>query len=293
MFERFRSGTLILLYHRVAPSRNDIWSLCVSPAHFEEHLQVLRKFQLIRLDRIEPGRWRIPKTPSIAITFDDGYADNLHAAAGLLKRYDSSATFFIATGYIGGSREFWWDELARVVFESDCSPVSESTGTKEDIYLELYQQLQPLSDEVRRERIDRMAVSRGPVAPSSPHDRALTQEELRRLAADDLFEIGAHTVTHPLLAAQPLALQRTELEQSKTWLETLLNRPVTSFSYPYGGSHHYTPETVQVAREAGFSRACTTASRPVRAGDQPFEWGRVHVPDLDGDEFQKLLFHFV
>jgi peptidoglycan/xylan/chitin deacetylase (PgdA/CDA1 family) len=292
MLGRFRSRGLILLYHRVAPPRNDPWSLCVSPDHFEQHLEVLRNVYRTRLDRIEPPRWRFRGGPSVAITFDDGYADNLHAAARLLKRYDTPATFFIATGYIGAARPFWWDQLARIVFESNRSPAAESAGTKDAIHLALYQQLQPLSDEVRRRSIDQMAASAGLAPSCASLDRALTLEELQALAADDLFEIGAHTVTHPLLAAQPVATQRVELKNSKTWLETFLDRPVTSFSYPYGGSQHYTAATVQAVRETGFSRACTTARRFVRAGDQPWEWGRVHVPDLDGDGFQKLLHEF-
>jgi peptidoglycan/xylan/chitin deacetylase (PgdA/CDA1 family) len=288
MLRRLRSRSLILLYHRVARPQTDPWSLCVSPAHFEEHLEVLRRFHRTRLDGIAPRRWR----PSVTITFDDGYADNLHAAARLLKRYDTPATFFIATGYIGGSREFWWDQLARIVFESDTSGAPESAGTKEALHLALYQQLQPLDDEARSRAIDQMAASCGATAPSTPAHRPLTSEELRTLAADDLFEIGAHTVTHPLLAAQPVDEQRNELNTSKKWLETFLSRPVSSFSYPYGGPQHYSADTVQVAREAGFSRACTTAHR-VYSGDKPWELGRIHVPDLDGDEFQKLLSQFI
>jgi peptidoglycan/xylan/chitin deacetylase (PgdA/CDA1 family) len=252
-------------------------------------LEVLRSFHRTRLDRIAPRRWR----PSIANTFDDGYADNLHAAARLLKRYDTPATFFIATGYIGGSREFWWDKLARIVFESHTSGTPESPGTKEALHLALYQQLQLLDDATRTRAIDHMAASCGATAPSAPAHRPMSSEELRTLAADDLFEIGAHTVTHPVLAAQPVDAQRDELNNSKKWLETFLGRPVNSFSYPYGGSQHYSADTVQVASEAGFSRACTTAHRAVGSGDKPWELGRIHVPDLDGDEFQKLLAQFI
>ena len=285
MLGRLRSRSLVLLYHRVATPRTDPWSLCVSPAHFEQHLEVLRSFVRTRLDRIATRRWR----PSVAITFDDGYADNLHEAARLLKRYDTPATFFIATGYIGGLREFWWDQVARIVFESDTF----APDTRESVHLDLYQQLQPLSDADRARAIDKIAASCGAATPSAPAHRAMTPEELQTLAADDLFEIGAHTVTHPLLAAQSVDAQRTEMRTSKTWLEAFLDRPVTSFSYPYGGSQHYSADTVQIAREEGFSVACTTAHRPVCSGDQPWEWGRIHVPDLDGDEFTKLLLQFV
>jgi peptidoglycan/xylan/chitin deacetylase (PgdA/CDA1 family) len=284
MLGRLRSRSLVLLYHRVASSHTDPWSLCVSPAHFEQHLEVLRGFTRTRLDRIATQRWR----PSVAITFDDGYADNLHAAARLLKRYDTPATFFIATGYIGGMREFWWDQLARIVFESDTFP----PGTRESVHLDLYQQLQPLSDEDRARAMERLPACAA-ATTSAPAHRAMTAEELQALAADGLFEIGAHTVTHPLLSAQPVAAQRAELSNSKTWLEKFLDRPVTSFSYPYGGSQHYSADTVRMAREEGFSVACTTEHRPVCSGDQPWEWGRIHVPDLDGDEFKKLLLQFV
>jgi peptidoglycan/xylan/chitin deacetylase (PgdA/CDA1 family) len=81
------------MYHRVASVRPDPWSLCVSPEHFVEHLDVLQKYQRVRLDQLSPGGWSIQPQLSVAITFDDGYADNLHEAALLLRRYDTPATY--------------------------------------------------------------------------------------------------------------------------------------------------------------------------------------------------------
>jgi peptidoglycan/xylan/chitin deacetylase (PgdA/CDA1 family) len=95
-----------------------------------------------------------------------------------------------------------------------------------------------------------------------------------------------------LLAAQPVDVQQEELRASKTWLESFLGRPVRSFSYPYGGSHHFTPNTVDAAREAGFDRACTTIPRYVRGGDGPYELGRIQVPDVNGEQFENFLFNF-
>src|SRR5258707_784388 len=102
--DRLRGRRVVLLYHRIARIERDPWSLCVTPEHFAEHLDVLRAWRRVRLDQIGSGRL------SVAITFDDGYADNLHEAARLLIRSDTPATFFLATGYLGGAREFWWDE---------------------------------------------------------------------------------------------------------------------------------------------------------------------------------------
>ena len=272
----FHSRSVVLMYHRVATVQPDPWSLCVSPNHFAEHLEVLQNYHRVRLDQLSPSGWSIRPQLSVAITFDDGYADNLHEAAQLLNRYDTPATFFITTGYVGQGREFWWDELERIV------PAEK--------YLPFYEKLQPLAHSDRRQLLNTMLIESGGSVSCRPSHRALTIEELQTLATDELFEIGAHTITHPLLAAQPAEQQYSEISGSKAWLEKLLDRPVTSFSYPYGGTHHYTPTTVQAVRDLGFSRACTTASRPVRKSDDPCQWGRVQVPDVGGDEFQKILF---
>jgi peptidoglycan/xylan/chitin deacetylase (PgdA/CDA1 family) len=271
-----RARSVILLYHRITRLETDPWSMSVTPEHFAEHLHVLRRYRLVRLDQIQP-----PSTffsgLSIAVTFDDGYADNLYNAAPLLEQFDTPCTFFIASGYIGGHREFWWDELEQIV--------SPSTP----LYRRLYTELQPLPHETRCERFKSLSPRIPAPRPVRSTHRALTEAELLKLAAHPLFEIGAHTVTHPLLAAQPPHTQFAEIKESKQRLESLLNRPLTSFSYPYGGRGHYSDVTVQAVRDAGFLRACTTEGWPVRKRDSPFEWGRLNVTDMDGEQFENLL----
>jgi peptidoglycan/xylan/chitin deacetylase (PgdA/CDA1 family) len=308
MLRYFRSSSVILLYHRIAEVQPDPWSLCVTPKHFAEHLDVLQKFQRVRLDRLTPGDWSIGGGLNVAITFDDGYADNLYQARRLLEKYDTPATFFIATGAMDRDREFWWDELERIVFQAEdpgsllnCWQVQahlsqasegrllEGSALREAVYFKLYEQLQPLSHEAREPMLDRMSAASG----QSPHSRAshrtLTSAELHRLASGNLFEIGAHTVTHPLLAAQPLSVQEAELANSRQSLEETLGREVSSFSYPYGGRSHYSTATVEAVRRTGFRRACTTEAQAVRRTDDPFEWGRLNVVDMDGDQFEEFL----
>ena len=76
------AAPVILMYHRVAAPALDPWSLSVSPRHFAEQVEALRRHRTVLslrqlvLDLAE-GRLR---PGAAAITFDDGYADNLHAA---------------------------------------------------------------------------------------------------------------------------------------------------------------------------------------------------------------------
>jgi peptidoglycan/xylan/chitin deacetylase (PgdA/CDA1 family) len=297
-----RAKGLVLLYHRVAEPGIDPWELCVSPRHFEEHLQVLKEFRPIRLTEVLDSK----QPDSVVVTFDDGYADNLHNGAKSLAEYNIPATFFLTTGYLGGKGEFWWDELERrVACAAESSSRLELTIRNRSlgwdliqspdwkqawlpVYFELYDLLQPLADEERRPILEQ-------IGPGGRYDRArdshrvLDMDEVSRLGAMDLVEIGAHTVTHPRLAAHSGKDQLAEMRESKRFLETVTARTIGSFSYPYGGCGHYSPESVEMAEQAGFSLACTTTAQTVNSKCNRFELPRVVINDIDGDRFEYLL----
>jgi peptidoglycan/xylan/chitin deacetylase (PgdA/CDA1 family) len=109
------------------------------------------------------------------------------------------------------------------------------------------------------------------------------------LGEDGLVEIGAHTVTHPVLSDLSEADQRREVRQSRAELEALLGRPVRLFAYPFGQRDHYTAGTVKAVREAGFALACSTLPGCVRRRTSRFALPRFTVLDWDGDEFAKAL----
>jgi peptidoglycan/xylan/chitin deacetylase (PgdA/CDA1 family) len=103
---------VILTYHRIAGPRPDPLLLDVSASNFDAQLSVLsRTAAPLRLDEFESLRreGRLPAR-AVAVTFDDGYADNLHAAAPLLERHEIPATVFVTAGMIGSARGFPWDE---------------------------------------------------------------------------------------------------------------------------------------------------------------------------------------
>jgi peptidoglycan/xylan/chitin deacetylase (PgdA/CDA1 family) len=106
---RFSRAALILLYHRVADLPSDPQLLGTAPQHFADHLEVLRKgnrpMSLHALCTALPDG-KMPDR-AVVVTFDDGYADNLHNAKALLERRDVPATVFVTTGYLGSPREFW------------------------------------------------------------------------------------------------------------------------------------------------------------------------------------------
>lgn len=300
---RLSPGTLILLYHRVAELPLDPLLLSVTPSHFEEHLQVLsRVAQPMSLRTLVKSLQANEVTPhGVVVTFDDGAADNLHNAKPLLERYNIPATVFVATEYSKGEREFWWDELERLVLTARELPqslhlklngtsVSWTAGdSREQLYQHLGDSLRLLPAAKRFEVLGELRQwSGGDAAPRQTH-RALSPEEIRQLADGGLVEIGAHTVTHPVLSAIPPAQQQQEISQSKSELEQILKQPVLSFAYPYGTRDDYNRDSVEIVKQTKFDCACSNFKGVVQPRTSLYELPRFVVRDWDGAEFERQL----
>ncbi len=319
---------MILLYHRVVEVSSDPHLLCVTPEHFAEHLEILRKHyrpiglqELVRAvrDRSLPHR-------AMVATFDDGYADNLYEARPLLERHDVPATAFIATGYIGQDREFWWDELERLVLMAPLAtdrltvaingqryewslgewaraqPVGPDAHSQWHVFLkdyptprhhayrDLYWLLRPLSRKQREDVLGALRSQTTSPPPERPEYWPLDPEGVRQLAGEDLVEIAAHTVTHPMLSVQSADDQRWELEESRRSLEGIIGRPVDALCYPYGRPSDVGEVAPRLAKDLGFKVACAVEPRAVTREADLFQLPRFPVgSSWDGDEFARRL----
>jgi peptidoglycan/xylan/chitin deacetylase (PgdA/CDA1 family) len=297
-----REGVLILRYHRIGPHDGDPWPLAVSAENFAQQLDVLdRRIQVLSLAelvrRLADGR---PLGRAVVLTFDDGYADNLLVAKPLLERHGMSATVFVVTGHTGAGRELWSDELARILLTGDDLPESlelEVEGRRHRfglgarkarlaLYHEVWRLLVVLPADVQRAALDRVRDWAGMPSAVRPSRRTLTFDEVAALAEGGLIEVGAHTVNHADLSAAPASAQQAEIEDSKAACETILDRPVTSFAYPYGRVGAATPDLL---RRAGFTCACTCEKDIVHAGSGPHLLPRFYVGDWDGEAFATRL----
>lgn len=108
----FVDTAFIVLYHRIAPVKNDPHKLCVSPDNFREQIKFLKEnFRVVPLVQlVQEIRANKLKNKTLAVTFDDGYADNLHSALPILEEYGIPATVFLTAGYVGQNKPFYWDE---------------------------------------------------------------------------------------------------------------------------------------------------------------------------------------
>jgi len=321
---RLAPPAIILMYHRVTELANDPYLLAVRPEHFAGHLDAIRTHgvpmplqELVRALR----QGKVPRR-AVAVTFDDGYADNLHYAKPLLARHEVPATAFVTAGQVGRDREFWWDELDRLLLQPGTLPPrltlrangsvyewplgEASTYSEEEYRRDRHWHVECRDDPGPRQRVFRALFDLLYLSPSAERwtildeltawagarpvarasHRALTSEEAVRLAEGDLVEIGAHTVTHPVLARLSVVEQRREIGQSKARLEAMLGHEVVSFAYPHGSS---TPETAASVGEAGFACACSSHPDAVFRGVDRFQLPRLGVRDWDADTFARWL----
>lgn len=289
---------LILMYHRVS---NDAGmpELCVSPDTFRAHMKHLHAEGMAVVSLADMRRrldGKHSRDRSVAITFDDGYAETARWAAPILREFSYPATYFIVGAALDGQPEYWWDTLHRVFTSEHVLPSSLrmalpsgrldlSTSTPAErgrAHKALADAFYPLSRHARDAALATVLKWSGVERVTSGASRPMTPGEILALSGTAGATIGAHSENHILLPAQSLDIQLAEIQTTKHRLESLLARPVTSFSYPYGGADS---GTVELVRSGGFGEAVTSEERPVLHGDDPLLLPRIDVGGCDLSAF--------
>jgi peptidoglycan/xylan/chitin deacetylase (PgdA/CDA1 family) len=308
---------IILMYHRVAQPPVDPWGLSVRPDHFEEHLTVLRRSRrpLAMSEFVERLERRTLPGDAVAVTFDDGYVDNLREAKPRAEARGIPATVFVTSGAVGQRTEYWWDELARGILLHDAAldvevviagdachlvfPPAAAPGLsscwrawqaprteREATFLQIWRRLQTVSA-AERDRAMQSLRALLHVPPAKADDLPMTEGEIAELAAGGLFEIGGHTVTHPVLPTLDAAERRREILQGKLVCERFAGGPIAGFAYPHGALDVDSHAAVQ---ECGFAWACSTARRAVSGRDYDrYALPRISVADSNGRAFERAL----
>jgi peptidoglycan/xylan/chitin deacetylase (PgdA/CDA1 family) len=296
--------TVVLIYHRVCELAHDPQKLAVRPDRFAAHMRSLREaFAVLRFEQAWPPQRR----PAVAITFDDGYADNIDNALPILEAAAVPATFFIATGYVGSGREFWWDELERVllnggtgprqvqrlgVMELDRAYDGASAEERRMLYLDLHPRVKRLSVAEREGALAALREAFPGSAPARRSHRVMDVEDVVRMGASPAVTLGAHTVWHQPLASLAVEAQREEIGRSRAMLQEWTGRPIDVFSYPFGNHDDYTPQSVALCRDFGFTRVAANFPAVVRERTDPMQVPRFLVRDWPADELLHRLRRF-
>jgi peptidoglycan/xylan/chitin deacetylase (PgdA/CDA1 family) len=228
----------------------------------------------------------------VVLTFDDGYADNFEQALPILEEFQVPATIFVSTGWVDTTDEAWWDELERIFLlglgHSSGRPRRELEGA----YWASHREIKGLPVSERRRRLDDLRrIWDVPPGGRASH-RALSWEQVRRLARSPLITLGAHTVHHPQLSTQDRATQEQEIGESRRALESLTNQSIRVFSYPYGTRTDYDRNSLELVRAAGFEKVAANFNGPWFPGDSQWEIPRQLVRNWDRRTFLSKMKNF-
>ena len=295
------AGPTILMYHRFSEPDYDPWELIVTPQHFDEQLAWLKRRRTV-LPLVEFAdlhrKNRLPRN-AVALTMDDGYACNTENAEPILAAHGLPATLFLTTGTVSNEREYWWDELERIVtttpvtrmtaniagqsYSFDLGPPTiqrQVSAEREAAYLALWKVLRPQPPEARPDLLAELAREHGVEPLTRRTHRIMTKAEVQALAARGVISIGAHTVNHPPLSELSREDQWNEIIASREACAELIGSMPTTFAYPFGD---YSDTSVEVVREIGFDAAVTTDHDVVRASYDRLRLPRLQVGDWTAD----------
>jgi len=237
----------------------------------------------------------------IALTFDDGYVDNLTAGAPLLSEYNAPATMFLVAERLTQRRGYWWDCLAWLLLDPAIRlpPVLDirvygerrafGTATCDDrraSHSGLYAMVKAALPAVRDEIMRQVAEAAGVQVVAAHSDRPMLLDEMRRLVSMAGVDIGAHGLHHVSLPGLARDDLYREVFECRTALERGTDTSVSLFAYPYGD---VSSDAVRMVRAADYRYAVTCEERPLRAREDPLRLPRLLVPPAAGEAFAEWL----
>ncbi len=292
-------STLVLMYHRVVAAARDPFRLAVDPDRFADHLTILsEQAEVVPLPTV-----RTPATGRrVAITFDDGYRDNLERAAPALASRSMAGTVFVATRIFDDPEPFWWDAIEHLVLDADpgAADVLEldlgrrfrfdvrGEQARDRSLQVLARALRPLTEPVRRRVLDDIARQMGTTAGPCPCHALLDRGGVADLVRAPGVSVGAHTVHHPRLSALDERDQRWQLDRSRADLRSL-GAEVRTAAYPFGGHDDWDARSARAASTCGFDLTVTAIGGDVTPRTPQHRVPRHAVRNWDGDEFARRL----
>jgi len=260
-------GSRIIVYHGICQQDHTRFNtIFLKLKTFEQHLKFYRKyFNVISLDDYYQKKFNNDQF-NICITFDDGFANNYKYVLPLLEKYKVPATFFItaisATGY-----DILWNDFLSIASKYGPQKI---VFKAESYYKDHYNKYIStgngisLAERLRSggfdEKVEMMRILY-PLTPFKTNKQdedywlQMTNEQIKELSASPFASIGAHGYYHNDLVRTNLNDAAEELILSKQYLESIIEKPVTSFAFPYGS---YTPEVIEAAKNAGYKQLLAT-----------------------------------
>lgn len=239
------------------------------------------------LDELAVGR-PLPAR-AVALTFDDGYRDNLDAALPLLEGLGVPATYFLVSGLLDGEVDPWWELLGWAFARSERRTVrwrgatiqGGSAPTRFPEFWSHAEELKRLDRDRREAALEELIAALAPAGPRPDwHRMFLDWDGARRMARRTT--VGSHTRWHGILSRESDQAQAAELVHAANRIREELGVPARTLAYPNGGLNDYDFGSIAGAQAAGHDYAVTTQAGLNSPPVAPYEVQRLVLDPLDG-----------
>jgi peptidoglycan/xylan/chitin deacetylase (PgdA/CDA1 family) len=259
---------------------------------FEKMISALRASgKPVHMDDIVFAHQKKKSLPpySYAITFDDGFANNFHIAAPLLKKYETPAIFYLTSGFIKDNSCSWTDIIERAVenlknvkleheFLSTQSPIKSIEDkiafleqvrdtVKNNSSIDPYQFAQSVIIQNKAESITQ----------DTELDQKMTPDEVRQLSDEPLFTIGAHSHTHRIMSFLNSEDLDNEIYYSINLLKQWTGKKINHYSYPEGLKHCFSEKVINCLKKHGIECCPTALSGLNKINTDLFKLKRISV----------------
>jgi peptidoglycan/xylan/chitin deacetylase (PgdA/CDA1 family) len=281
----------VVLFHRVVTEPDALLVHEPDIRRFAEQLAWLKaSFKILplpdALDRLYNGC--LP-AGALAISFDDGYRDNVQNALPVLEQYELPATFFVTSGYLEGGM-MWNDRVVEAVrhwptpqidLDGHGLGVHTLASGRAQVMEQLLKALKYRAYPERDAIAEELYVRSG--AP--PARMMMDAKEIRRLRAAGM-SIGGHTANHPILHAMSRAGAEREIVENKTALEGILGEQIEIFAYPNGKPFRdFDGREIEILRQSGYRYGLTTSDGTADRHTPPFQIPRFTPWDLRRERY--------
>ncbi len=284
------NNPLILMYHGVTADRRaktNRFSKHVYYKDFKNQIAAIKRhFKIVSISTIVDGLMTNDDIGRcVGITFDDGFHNNYVFAGPILSDYGLTASFYVSTGYIGKSRWMWTDLVDSIINRTTrrsfivpqigLGRSVETFRQKQKATCDIKTALKKLSLE-ESERIVLELQDQLGVESLPPHDDYAFMDwgDVRELKESG-FEVGAHSVNHPILSRIDGNDAEREIVDSVNEIKASIGNCSNVFCYPNGKIDDYSGEVMGICRK--HFRAALSANVGYACASDLFELRRIGV----------------
>lgn len=282
---------VILTFHHVRPDADagepargfrPNRSLAVTPAFLETVIEEVARagFAFAAIDelpaRLAAATGRGDGPPFAVITFDDGYRDNIEHAWPILRRHNVPWTLYVVPAFAEGLGVLWWADLERAIARSDTVSLTvcgeemtlpaSTPAQKLAAFEQVAARLRRGGRAALRAFVSELAEREGRDPGATARALCAGWSEIAALACDPLVTIGAHSMSHPVLACESVQDAGEELARCRAVVAARLGRPVDHLAYPHGDGQAAGTREFALACAAGYATAVTTRPGHLWAG---------------------------